>query len=174
MDDTPSEHGEALRRLMMQMHGAELGEETWPTDALALEGAAKCTYYFSYYKHLAMRPIDYMAELAPWKQMIEEGLTTFAENPEPTRSDCHAWSAHPILGFFQIVAGVKSTAPFWAAARIEPRPGSLRRFDARIAHPGGELRVAHEDGRLEIDSPVPYELVWQGRREARPAGRSRV
>jgi hypothetical protein len=102
--------------------------------------------------------------------MIEAGLSTFAETPEPTRSDCHAWSAHPILGFFQIVAGVTSTAPGWKKARIMPHPGSLRRFNARIAHPDGELSVKFEDGRLAIDSPVPFVLRWRGRSENLPEG----
>lgn len=160
-DWQPNEHSEALMRCAQIMVG--LAPDAWPTDALEAAGAAKTTYYFSYYKHLAKRPIDYMAELAPWKEMIESGLTTFAENPEPSRSDCHAWSAHPILGFFQVVAGVTSVAPAWTRARVEPNPGSLRRFDARIDHPDGELRVRFEDERLHIDTPVPTELAWLGR-----------
>jgi alpha-L-rhamnosidase len=146
----------------------------WPYAALERANAAKCTYYFSYYKHIAMQPDDYMAQLGPWKEMIEDGLTTFAENPEPTRSDCHAWSAHPILGFFQIVAGVTSTAINWRKARIAPRPGSLRRFDARIAHPDGELRVLYEEDRLIIDTPVPAELVWKGKTKKIKPGRFEV
>jgi hypothetical protein len=130
-------------------------------------------------KGLAAEPVtsdspylfDYLTELQPWKEMIESGLSTFAETPEPTRSDCHAWSAHPVLGFFQIVAGVTSAAPGWAKAMIMPHPGSLRRFDARIAHPEGELRVAYEDGKLAVTSPVPFRLVWRGQTETFPAGR---
>jgi hypothetical protein len=106
--------------------------------------------------------------------MIENGLSTFAENPEPTRSDCHAWSAHPILGFFQIVAGVTSTAPGWKKARIMPHPGSLKRFDAKIAHPDGELRVLFEKGKFEIDSPVPFEFRWLGKREKFQPGKHRL
>jgi hypothetical protein len=117
---------------------------------------------------------SYLDSLAPWKEQIENGLTTFAENPEPTRSDCHAWSAHPILGFFQIVAGVTSIAPAWKKAQICPRPGNLRRFDARIAHPDGELRVKFEDSRLEIDTPVPAILKWQGKVQDLKAGRHRI
>lgn len=189
----PTEHGEALYRLVQRQLG--LAIEPWPTEFLDRHGAARCTYYFSYYKHLAMfalpehqphdpqevtaepvksdspYPFDYLTELQPWKEMIESGLSTFAETPEPTRSDCHAWSAHPILGFFQIVAGVTSAAPGWAKATIMPHPGSLRRFDARIAHPVGELRVAYENERLTVTSPVPFHLVWRGRRETFPAGR---
>ena len=119
-------------------------------------------------------PFDYMTELAPWKEMIENGLSTFAENPEPVRSDCHAWSAHPILGFFQIVAGVTSIAPGWKKARIDPRPGSLKRFDARIAHPDGELRVLFENGKLEIESPVPFELKWKGKKQDLKTGKHRI
>ena len=186
----PSEHAEALYRCIQMMAGQD--PDPWPTDALERANAAKCTYYFSYYKHLAMHagmqdaglraesgipasPIPaYLASLAPWKEQIENGLTTFAENPEPTRSDCHAWSAHPILGFFQIVAGVTSIAPAWKKAQICPHPGNLRRFDARIAHPDGELRVKFEDSRLEIDTPVPAILNWQGKMQDLKAGRHRI
>jgi alpha-L-rhamnosidase len=168
----PSEHAEALWRVMQIIAGRPV--DRWPAAELEAANAAKCTYYFSYYKHLAMAGadpgFDYLAELGPWKQMIEDGLTTFAENPEPTRSDCHAWSAHPILGFFQIVAGVTSVSPGWAKAKIAPRPGSLRRFDANIAHPQGELRVRYEEGRLAIDTPVEATLEWQGMSQSLPPG----
>lgn len=157
----PSEHAEALYRVLQSRLGVPI--DPWPAKELDDAKAARCTYYFAYYKHQAMRPADYLAQLEPWREMIENGLTTFAENPEPVRSDCHAWSAHPILGFFQIVAGVTSSAPGWRRARIEPRPGSLRSFDALIAHPDGDLRVAYEGGRLTVSTPVEAELHWQGK-----------
>ena len=169
-----SEHAEALYRIFQMM--ALRPPDPWPTEALAAANAAKCTYYFSYYKHLAMfggqnSPHTYMELLAPWKEQIENGLTTFAENPEPTRSDCHAWSAHPILGFFQIVAGVTSTAPGWKRACIAPNPGDLKRFAARIAHPDGDLSVCFEDQRFLVDSPVPFEFRWEGKSHNFEAGR---
>ncbi len=168
----PSEHSEALLRLLQER--LNVPRQPWPAAELAKARAAGCTFYFQYYKHLAMKPADYLAELNPWHQMIEEGLTTFAEHADPVRSDCHAWSAHPILGFFQVVAGVTSAAHGWNRARIEPNPGSLRRFDARIAHPDGELKVALEDGKLEVSCPVPFDLVWQGRSESFPAGKAKL
>ena len=152
----PSEHAAALFRLCQQMAGVK--PDPWPEKALI--GSAKCTYYFSYYKHMAKCPADYMAELGPWHEMIGQGLTTFAENPEPTRSDCHAWSAHPILGFLQIVAGVTSVEEGWKKARIAPRPGRLQSFSATVPHPDGELSVSVSEGRLEIKCPVPATLVW--------------
>jgi len=137
--------------------------DPWPYDQLEKAGAARCTYYFSYYKHLTMQPDDYISELGPWREMIEENLTTFAENPPPVRSDCHAWSSHPILGLFQVVAGVTSAGEGWKRAQIAPHPGSLRRFDAKIAHPDGLMRVQFEAGKLSIETPVESQLVWQGK-----------
>lgn len=172
----PSEHLEALVRLAQVAKGDK--PDPWPTDALAKAGASKTTLYFSYYKHLAMAAaagaeFDYIALLGPWKKMIEDGLTTFAEKEDPVRSDCHAWSAHPLLGFFHTVAGVTSTAPHWAEAKIGPKPGKLERFDARIAHPSGELRVTFHDDRLEVESPVPYKLHWKGKSQRFPAGKAK-
>ena len=171
-DWEPSEHNEALWRLIQQRLGFPM--DPWPTAALQRKQAAKCTYYFSYYKHLAMRPSEYLAELQPWTQMIEDGLTTFAENPGPTRSDCHAWSAHPILGFFQIVAGVTSSSPGWRSVRIAPNPGPLSRFDAKVSHFDGEIRVSWEDERFKIESPVPVTFEWGGRTQSFEAGRFEV
>jgi len=186
--DAPSEHVEALWRCLQSMVG--LTPDAWPHEALV--EAAKCTYYFGYYKHVAMfsspppSPLparqttpgegefSYVSELRPWFDQIENGLTTFAENPEPTRSDCHAWSAHPILGFFQIIAGVTSTAPGWSKVKIAPQPFELRRFDAVIAHPKGDLNVAYENDRLTIDSPVEAHLFWQGREALLPPGKHRI
>ncbi len=37
---------------------------------------------------------EYLDQLAPWHEILALGLTTWAEKAEPTRSDCHAWSAH--------------------------------------------------------------------------------
>jgi hypothetical protein len=167
--DSVSEHAEALIRVLKSMMG--LPVEPWPADALDKAQAARCTYYFNYYKHLAkcasdgkdIASFDYLSELNPWKEMIENGLSTYAENPEPVRSDCHAWSAHPALGFFQFIAGVTSVAPAWKKAKIAPHPGSLRRFDAHIAHPQGNLNVKFEDGKLSIDTPIPALVQWQGK-----------
>ncbi len=157
----PSEHSEALYRIAQRWLGIPVSP--WPGHLLDLGKADRCTYYFDYYKHQALLPDDYLAHMGPWKEMIEDGLTTFAENPPPVRSDCHAWSAHPALGFLQIVAGVTSDAPGWRRSVIEPRPGRLKRFNARIAHPDGDLTVQFENDRLKIDTPIPATLIWRGK-----------
>lgn len=172
MDDPSgqaSEHAEALYRLALRADGRR--EPDWPSTLGALP---RCTYYFSYYAHEARRTDHYLDELAPWFEQIENGLSTFAEKPEPTRSDCHAWSAHPLIGLFRHVAGVTSAAPGWKRATIEPRPGRLRHFQASIAHPEGDLTVEYDDGRLNLFCPVPFQLVWRGQRARLSPGEHRL
>ncbi|HEY0109263.1 MAG TPA: alpha-L-rhamnosidase N-terminal domain-containing protein, partial [Fibrella sp.] len=53
------------------------------------------TYYFKFYLFQALKKTgmgdEFLPQLQPWHTMIANGLTTFAEQPEATRSDCHAW-----------------------------------------------------------------------------------
>jgi alpha-L-rhamnosidase len=57
------------------------------------------SYYFSFYVLEALRKAGlgdrHIERLAPWQTMLRLGLTSAPENPEPTRSDTHAWAAHP-------------------------------------------------------------------------------
>jgi len=59
----------------------------------------KASYYYRFYLARALEHAGmgdrYLELLGPWKEMLALGLTTWAEMPEPTRSDSHAWSAHP-------------------------------------------------------------------------------
>jgi hypothetical protein len=51
------------------------------------------TYYFTYYQFEALRKAGLgdrcLAQLGPWRGMLDLGLTTVPEMPEPTRSDSH-------------------------------------------------------------------------------------
>ena len=59
--------------------------------------------YFSFYLFTAVRQYGTFAQfralLGPWEIIIDAGCTTFPEtwNFRWTRSDCHAWSASPLL-----------------------------------------------------------------------------
>ena len=68
----------------------------------------------------------YLDLLAPWRAMLDLGLTTWAETPEPTRSDSHAWSAHPSVDLLAIVAGIQPAVPGFERVT---HPSTPRRFD---------------------------------------------
>ncbi|PTY05666.1 alpha-L-rhamnosidase [Opitutaceae bacterium EW11] len=176
--DTPekksfSQHAQALAILAGAFDGPAaraLIERT-----LADTSLVPCTVYFRFYLLRAMKRAGlgdrYLDELGPWRDMVARGLTTFAERPEPTRSDCHAWSASPVYEFLATVCGVEPASPGFKSVRIEPHLGRLQRIEGVVAPPQGQIRVAvQRDGesvRGEIDLPatVSGEFVWQGRRQ---------
>jgi len=79
------------------------------------------SYYFSFYVLEALRKAGlgerYIERLAPWQAMLRLGLTSAPENPEPTRSDTHAWAAHPNYGLLATVLGVRPSSPLRSSWR---------------------------------------------------------
>ncbi len=128
--------------------------------------------YFRFYLLRAMKKVglgdEYLAMLGPWRDMLATGLTTFAEKPEPTRSDCHAWSASPVYELLATICGIEPASPGFATVKIEPHLGSLTRVEGTVPHPKGEIRVslAREGGgvRAKITLPpgVNGSFVWKG------------
>lgn len=106
---------------------------------------SQATFYYRFYLTRALKKTGladrYSTMLQPWYDMIDMGLSTFAENPEPTRSDCHAWSSSPNYDFLATILGVEPDAPGFASVRIEPHPGHLNRISGVVPHPQGDIRV---------------------------------
>jgi hypothetical protein len=122
----------------------------------------------------------YLDLLEPWRRMLREGLSTWAETNEPdVRSDCHAWGASPNFELFRTVLGIDSAAPGFRRVVIRPFLGRLTRVSGAIPHPRGEVQVSLAvEGRTlraEITLPdgVDGELVWAGERRRVPSGTSR-
>jgi hypothetical protein len=112
--------------------------------------------------------------------MLDRGLTTFAEKPDPTRSDCHAWSASPVYELLATVCGIEPASPGFAMVRIEPHLGALTHATARMPHPRGEITVAlqREGAGITADISLPEGVtgtfVWSGRSIALRAGAQTV
>src|SRR5206468_6462252 len=106
------------------------------------------SYYFSFYVFEALRKAGlgdrYIERLAPWQTMLGLGLTSAPENPEPTRSDSHAWSAHPNYGLLATVLGVRPASPGFRTVRIAPSLGPLHRASGSIPHPLGAIDVGFD------------------------------
>jgi hypothetical protein len=145
----------------------------------------QATYYFGWYVLEALRKAGladrYVDQLAPWRQMLALGLTSPPENPEPTRSDTHAWSAHPNYGLLATVLGVRPAAPGFRAVLVAPALGPLRRAAGRVPHPAGDVdvvltRVGVRGLRAAVTLPpgVAGIFEWEGRRVPLRAGRQEV
>jgi alpha-L-rhamnosidase len=158
------------RSLMGKILQSESGDTK---DALRAHHLSAASYYFRFYVARAMEASGfgdrYLSTLQPWKDMLALGLTTWAEQPEPSRSDSHAWSSHPNYDFLRIVAGIRPGAPGFSKVIIEPHPGNLMSFEATYPHPLGmialSLRRTDRGVRVAIMLPanLPAVFVWAGR-----------
>lgn len=142
----------------------------------------KCTIYFSHYLFDALprlRAMPYFFErLKLWDALPAQGFKTLPESPEPCRSDCHAWGAHPLYHFVTKLLGLTPASPGFRTVRIAPQPCHLTQLDGRVPHPRGEIRVALDlvKRRAEIALPrgVTGTFVWKGRTTALKSGRQRM
>ncbi|MGD0695039.1 MAG: alpha-L-rhamnosidase N-terminal domain-containing protein [Terriglobia bacterium] len=174
--DTPSrkhfsQHANILAVLANAVPPAE--QKAVMEKVLRETSLTQCSYYFRFYLFRAMKKAglgdEYLSQLGPWREMLKLGLTTWAETPEPTRSDCHAWSAHPNFDLLATVAGIESAAPGFAKVQITPHLGPLKRLQATLPHPLGEISVSYvqRGGKLTADVTLPAKLSgsfsWRGK-----------
>jgi hypothetical protein len=135
---------------------------------------AKCTIYFSFYLLEALARAGeanaFFSKLAFWRRLPSMGFKALPEAPDPCRSDCHGWGAHPLFHTFASIAGVRPAAPGMGRVRIAPMPGPLRRFRAELVHPRGKITVEFHRSRsgirfaIGLPAGVTGELHWNGKR----------
>lgn len=134
----------------------------------------QATFYFKFYLFEALKKTglgdQFIAQLKPWRNMLALGLTTFAENPEPTRSDCHAWSASPLYEFLSMTCGIRPAEPGFRAVRIEPFLGDLTSVEGKVPHPLGEIAVQFQKnstggltGTVTLPTNLAGTLRWKGK-----------
>jgi alpha-L-rhamnosidase len=131
------------------------------------------TYYFRFYLARAVEHAglgdDYLKLLGPWRAMVSLGLTTWAESGEPTRSDSHAWSAHPNYDLLRIVAGIRPGSAGCEKIVIEPHLGTLKDVKAAMPVPQGMVEVEYKrspgdrlEARVSLPAGVSGEFLWKG------------
>jgi hypothetical protein len=149
------------------------------------KGLIQTTLYFKFYLVQASKEAgladDYLSNLTSWKDMINIGLTTFAETPEPTRSDCHAWSASPNYYFLSVVCGINPASPGFKTVTIEPHFGNLEYLKVKFPHFAGdiivELKRIKEDGIegiIILPEGLSGKFVWNGKEIKLSNGRHQI
>jgi hypothetical protein len=162
-DVAPADQQQAiLERITVPGHGID-----------APDGMFTTTYYFAWYLVRAFEHAGladrYPALLKTWRDLLELHYTTWPESRGETRSDTHAWSAHPTADLLGIVAGIQPDAPGYARLRVAPVLGDLTTLDAAAATPKGPVSVRYaingDSLTAEIDRPagLPGDFVWKGK-----------
>ncbi|MEN6372763.1 MAG: alpha-L-rhamnosidase C-terminal domain-containing protein [Armatimonadota bacterium] len=127
----------------------------------------RTTIYFSHYLFETYRLIGRIDKLFErmglWFDLKGQGFKTTLEKPEPSRSDCHAWGAHPVYHYFASVLGIRPASPGFKTVKIEPQLGHLSYAKGEMVHPKGMIKVEVEqkDGKISSNIALPdgIELV---------------
>lgn len=135
---------------------------------------SQATFYFRFYLTRALIKAglgeDYYQSLTPWRDMLNIGLTTFAEKPEPTRSDCHGWSASPAYDFLATICGITPAAPGFSKVRIAPKLGELQNAKGSMPSPVGIIKVTVErvgasgvSAQIDLPDSLAGSFIWAGK-----------
>lgn len=142
---------------------------------LSDQSIGQVTFFYRFYLAQAMKKAgvadQYYGQLGPWRKMLALGLSTFAEKPEPARSDCHAWSASPDYDFLSTICGIMPDAPGFKKVRIAPALAGLKWIKGNMPHPDGMISVAvkrnAKDSGIKAIVVLPEKLegvfVWMGK-----------
>jgi len=114
----------------------------------------KLTIYFRFYLFRCLQKTGlgelYLDNLEPWYNMLDQGLTTFAETDINPRSDCHGWSASPLFDFLHTIVGIQPATPGFKTVLVEPNFGPLKLINAKFPHPMGDIFIhlekRHDNG----------------------------
>lgn len=177
-----SQHAQALAVLGNVVEPAQAGPLMQRT--LADTSLAPASIYFNYYVHEAAAKAgladDYLNWLGIWRQQMQLGLTTWAEEPEPSRSDCHAWGASPNINLLRFVLGVRSGAPGFSRILIEPHLGQLKHAEGQVPHPAGLISLKYERkgknllAQVTVPAGVPASFEWQGQQRELKSGLNKL
>ena len=158
-----SQHTTLWAILSGAVQGKEAGELIDRTFN-AKTPVAVCTFSMSHYMFRALELADrYDAyakrQIEGWEKMLDLHCTTWCENPDDPRSECHGWSSAPIYEFSAMVLGVAPTAPGYDAVCIKPHPHAydLSWASGTIPTPHGVISVAWEkhDGTFSMRVTLP-------------------
>jgi hypothetical protein len=129
---------------------------------LAAPDLDRMTVYASHYLFETYRKLGRMdalfARLPLWFDLVKNGFKTGVEKPEPSRSDCHAWSSHPLYHYFATILGIRPGDLGFCSVEIHPQLGPLDYASGRLVHPGGGeifLEVRREGDRLHGKIELP-------------------
>lgn len=167
LDVAPRTEQQAILKRLL----AAKGNGSTVVDGKTVPPLSEPSFYFRFYLHRALVHAGlgdlYLSQLGPWYGMLDLGLSTWAETPEPTRSDCHAWSASPNYDLLTIVAGIAPAEPGFKKVRIEPHLSGLHQFDASMPHRAGAIETSyrlegsHWSATVTLPEGIDGEFVWK-------------
>jgi alpha-L-rhamnosidase len=138
-----SEHTQCLALLSDALVGEQYSRTA--QNLLRDESLTRTTIYFNHYLfetyRMLQQPEAFFARLSLWFDLPAQGFKTTPEQPEPTRSDCHGWGAHPLYHYFASLLGIRPTTFGFDHVEIAPMPGHLTSLSGEMVHPRGRIEA---------------------------------
>ena len=149
------------------------------------DDVSHASFSFNYYTFRALEKAGMYRKYADklfagWRWMLEQHCTTWCENPDDPRSECHGWSSAPLYENSAMILGVKPAqlgcqeieirpdvdGYEWAKGTVPTPPGYVsvewqRGGSLRISGPKGQMKRVILPGREEIlseDEEIVVEL----------------
>ena len=94
-----------------------------------------------------------------WRKMMALNCTSWCENPDTPRSECHGWSSAPIYELSSVILGVYPTEAGYRSVTVKPyiyHPG-ISSASGKVPTPYGEIAVSWkvEDDSFTMDISMP-------------------
>jgi hypothetical protein len=155
-----SEHSQCLAILSGLDVPARI--EKMKAGLLTAPDLSRTTIYFTHYLFETFRvlglPEAIINRLQLWFDLESLGFATLLEHPEPSRSDCHAWSSHPLFHYFATFLGIRPASAGFATVEITPQFGNLTHLKGKMPHPNGEIfadLTRHTNGTITGEIILP-------------------
>ena len=125
------------------------------------------TFSMNYYLFRALEKTGLYDKYAPkvfegWHRMLDWHCTTWCENPDNPRSECHGWSSAPIFELSSAILGVYPTANGMTEITVSPRAHWFDTIDGTVPTPHGLVRVSWaKEGdakRMVVQNPAPDKI----------------
>jgi hypothetical protein len=169
-----SEHSQCLGYLAGVLSDGEF------RSGLMASPKQKTTIYFRHYLFEALWKLGdgdgILDELDTWRWHLKNGLFTTIEHPEPTRSDCHAWGAHPIYHSYASLLGIRPTSAGFRTVLIRPAATRLPRISGTTPTPHGPITVEVDRTKLKAEIPngITGTIVFAGKSLSVGSGRHEI
>jgi len=157
-----SEHTQCLALLSGKLKDEEFRRTA--DSLLSDDSLTPTTIYFTHYLfetfYLLGQPEAFFNRMALWFSLSEQGFKTTPEQPEPSRSDCHGWGAHPLYHYFTTLLGIRPTTFGFSKVEIAPMVGHLTELAGEMIHPYGTIQahLQFENGNVWGDITLPEGL----------------
>lgn len=169
----PAPHAAALAIIsgrFPQFHEKWKQQIILPLLASDHKGPRRPSCYFMYYIFEAAKILGCDAEIIDaitrwWGEMLDMGLVNtpehWPENFSAGNSRCHAWSAHPMVFFRDIICGVRQNKANWQKIVFKPLgvPGKLVKGVFPTPHGNIEVEIDRREGCNQNRITLPANIT---------------